>query len=225
MHFEILGEDQSGKKALDIIVPRMIGNGDTFRVFSYKGIGKIPKNLKGKTDPRKRILLDRLPRLLQGYGKAFSSHAATVIVVCDLDNRCLKAFRSELVKVLNACDPKPKACFCFAVEEGAVEEGEAWFLGDIAAIVQAYPGARRSILENYVNDSICGTWETLADAITHPGGAAALSGKGWKAVGREKAQWAANISPHMDMENNKSPGFRYFREKIRLPASPDVVFS
>ena len=46
MHFEILVEDQSGKKALDILIPKLIGLEHTFKVHSYKGIGRIPKNLE-----------------------------------------------------------------------------------------------------------------------------------------------------------------------------------
>ena len=218
MHFVILVEDQSGKRTLDIIVPKMIGDGATFKIIPYKGIGRIPKNLVGTTDPRKRILLDQIPRLLRGYGKTFSAYpaeySAVLLVICDLDGRCRKAFHTELVDVLSSSEPKPETYFCFAIEEG-----EAWLLGDLPAVFQAYPNARRSALENYVNDSICGTWETLADAI-HIGGAAALSKNGWVATGREKAEWADNISPHMDIENNHSPSFRYFREKIRFLASP-----
>jgi len=43
MHFEILVEDQSGKKALDILVPKIIGDRHTFKIRAYKGIGRIPK--------------------------------------------------------------------------------------------------------------------------------------------------------------------------------------
>ncbi len=35
-----------------------------------------------------------------------------------------------------------------------------------------------NILNSYVNDSICGTWETLADAV-YLGGAAALIASRW----------------------------------------------
>lgn len=66
MHFEILIEDQSGKKALDILMPKIIEKKHTHRVISYRGIGRIPKNLKSHTDARNRILLDRLPELLKG---------------------------------------------------------------------------------------------------------------------------------------------------------------
>jgi hypothetical protein len=36
MHVEILVEDLSGKKALDILVPRIIRGQDTFRVHFYR---------------------------------------------------------------------------------------------------------------------------------------------------------------------------------------------
>jgi hypothetical protein len=35
MHFEILVEDQSGKKALDILVQKIVGNDHTFRIIPY----------------------------------------------------------------------------------------------------------------------------------------------------------------------------------------------
>ena len=96
MHFEVLVEDLSGKKALDILIPKIIGDQHTFRVIEYRGIGHIPKNLKSSTDASKRILLDQLPRLLRGYGEAFAGYPedypAAVIVVCDLDDKCLKAY-------------------------------------------------------------------------------------------------------------------------------------
>ncbi|MEI7671469.1 MAG: hypothetical protein WCK00_05095 [Deltaproteobacteria bacterium] len=211
MHFEILVEDQSGKKALDILVPKIVGNEHTFIVHPYKGIGRIPKNMRDSEDARKRILLENLPKLLKGYGKTQAGRKRfpeVIILVCDLDDKCLKAFRDELNNILNTCHPKPEARFCFAIEEG-----EAWFLGDLHAVKVAYPKAKTSVLNSYANDSICGTWEKLADAI-YPGGALALSSKGWQAVGAEKSKWAEAISPHMDIENNQSPSFCYFCGKM-----------
>ncbi|AKB19629.1 hypothetical protein [Methanosarcina sp. WWM596] len=213
MHFEILVEDQSGKKMLDVLVPKIIGNEHSFMVRAYKGIGRIPGNLKGSSDPSKRILLDQLPRLLRGYGKTFASYPpdypAVVILVCDLDDKCMKAFREELCGILQTCNPQPKTRFCIAIEEG-----EAWFLGDIMAVKKAYPRSKDSILRSYKNDSICGTWERLADAV-YPGGSQKLSAQGWQHVGAEKSTWAKNITPHMDVENNNSLSFCYFRQKLR----------
>jgi hypothetical protein len=209
MHFEILVEDQSGKVALDILVPKIIGDTHTFKVIDYKGVGRIPKKMNADVDASKRILLNNLPKLLAGYGKSWPSGYGAVIVVCDLDDKCLKSFRSELDNLLNNCNSAPTACFCIAIEEG-----EAWFLGDIPAIKRAYPKAKEAVLNAYNNDSICGTWERLADAV-HQGGSQQLSSHGWHKVGIEKSRWAENISPYMDLDNNQSPSFNYFLEKLR----------
>jgi hypothetical protein len=212
MHLEILVEDQSGKKALDRLVPKIVGSGHTFVVHSYKGIGRIPRNMRNPRDATKRLLLDCLPKLLRGYGKTQAGRehfSETVILVCDLDDGCLKLLRDELDGILNLCNPRPKTRFCIAIEEG-----EAWFLGDLPAIKAAYPKAKDAVLASYVNDSICGTWEKLADAVC-PGGASSLSGKGWQAIGAEKSKWAEAITPHMEVANNKSLSFNYFVTSIR----------
>jgi len=194
MHFEILVEDLSGKKALDILIPKIIdmNAGHTFRVHSYKGSGHIPRDLQSVSDPSKRILLERLPKLIQGYDKTFSSYpdnyAAVLIVVCDLDNRCFREFRQELSNCLEKSAIQSQIYFCIAIEEG-----EAWYLGDINAIKIAYPQAKSAILDSYINDSICGTWD----------------------VGQEKTVWAENISPQMNVDINRSPSFGYFRNKLR----------
>jgi len=213
LHFEILVEDQSGKKALEILFPKIAGNSHTFSIHAYKGIGRIPKNLKDTDDPNKRILLDNLPKLLRGYGVTFANYPpnypAAVILVCDLDQKCLKDFRKELFEILEKINPHPETRFCIAIEEG-----EAWFLGDIPAIKMAYPKAKDVILHQYINDDICGTWETLADAV-YIGGAQKLSSLGYPGIGKEKGLWAENIPPHMNVEHNGSPSFCYFRRKIR----------
>jgi hypothetical protein len=190
-----------------------LGVRGTFTVHPYKGIGRIPRNMKDATDPSKRILLTNLPKLLKGYGRTFAgyptNYRAAVIVVCDLDDRSLNTFTSELHNILNACDPKPETRFCLAIEEG-----EAWLLGDLPALKVAYPNAKDDVLESYQNDSICGTWEKLADAV-YPGGVKALLQKGWYTVGAEKSRWAEEISPRMDVDHNLSRSFCFFRDAIR----------
>jgi len=156
MHFEILVEDQSGKKALDILVPAIIGRTNTYKVHAYKGIGHIPKNMKDTKNSVNRILLENLPKILKGYGRTFvgyhSDYKAVVILVCDLDSKCFKSFREELLTILNSCEQKPFAKFCIAIEEF-----EAWFLGDFDAIKFAYPTVNNCKLSSYVNVSIGGT--------------------------------------------------------------------
>lgn len=213
MHFEILVEDISGKTALEILIPKIIGNEHTFNVHSYKGIGRIPQGLRATSDPKKRILLDQLPRLIQGYGKTFagypSNYLAVLIIICDLDDRCLSTFRRELLDLVAKCSSSPDTHLCIAIEEG-----EAWYLGDLEAVKAAYPSAKDSSLNSYMSDSICGTWEKLADAV-FVGGSQNLSKLGWQAIGEEKSNWAKRISPYMDVDKNQSPSFCYFRNKLR----------
>ena len=78
----------------------------------------------------------------------------------------------------------------------------------------AYPSARDPVLNGYRQDSICGTWEVLADAV-HPGGPARLKKVGYPGVGKAKCEWAGQIAPHMDVNGNRSPSFRVFRDGVR----------
>jgi hypothetical protein len=190
MHFEILVEDASGKIALGHFLDKILGpDGEphTRKIVAYKGIGVLPKNLDKETDPKKKILLDKLPSLLRGYGRSFQQYDAVVMVVCDLDRRDYDVFTAELNAAVTACTPRP-----ITLVRLAVEEGEAWLLGDQAAVLTAYPTANAAVLENYQQDSICGTWETLADAV-HVGRAADLKKKvirrpeGRNASGRTKS--------------------------------------
>ncbi len=210
VHYEIFVEDLSGKMALEIIVPKIIGDNNTFKIYPYKGIGHIPKKLNAKSDVSKRILLDNLPRILNGCGKTYRDNSdVVIIIVCDLDNKCFKTFRKDLLDLLDSCEYKPNAKFCIAIEEF-----ESWFLGDLDAIKNAYPKAKDAILRKYKNDDICGTWEFLAEAI-YPGGIKVLSRKGYQIIGKEKSSWSQKISPYLNINENKSPSFCYFVSKLR----------
>lgn len=113
MHFEILVEDQSGKRMLDILIPKIIGNQHSFKVHAYQGIGCIPRKLTSGTSVRNRLLLDQLPRLLRGYGNTFANYSANyptaVILVCDL------------ILLSPRCCKKGKCCM------NAVRPEQAWF--------------------------------------------------------------------------------------------------
>jgi hypothetical protein len=212
MHFEILVEDASGKIALESILGKIFGSDSqdhTYKIIAYKGIGRIPKNLRGTSDPRNRILLDRLPRLLRGYGKSYQNFQAVVVVVVDLDDKDCMVFKQEMLNILNDCHPRPTTLFRIAIEEG-----EAWLMGDRNAVKAAYPRAKEHVLNAYMQDSICGTWEKLADAV-YPGGSQALKRLGWPHTGQAKCEWAKNIASHLDVDSNQSKSFQVFCDGIK----------
>ena len=71
-----------------------------------------------------------------------------------------------------------------------------------------------ALLNSYVNDSICGTWEKLADAV-YKGGANKLNKLGRQEIGIQKSIWALSITPYMDVSKNKSPSFNHFLSTLR----------
>jgi hypothetical protein len=213
MHFECLVEGRSDKTVLSILLPKIFGtynNPHTWKIHEHRGIGSLPSDLSAQPNRADQTLLHNLPSKLRAYGKA--SQDLVVVVLVDLDERpdC-RAFKAALQNTLQSCSPAPRTLFRIAIEEV-----EAWFLGDQDAIKAAYPDAKQSILDQYDQDSQYGTWELLADAI-YPGGCSHLQAKGKRSVGAlsEKRKWAANITPFMDINANRSPSFKVFRSGLQ----------
>jgi hypothetical protein len=212
MHLEVLVEDQSGTIVVEALLKKILGpkaQPHTYKIHAYKGIGHLPRNLRGQADPQKRILLDRLPKVLHGYGRSLQNLDAAVLVVVDLDDRDCFQFKQELVNVLNQCHPRPNALIRIAIEEV-----EAWFLGDPIALKKVYPRAKDSVINTYIQDSICGTWEKMADAI-YQGGSIKLKASGYPLVGAVKCDWARKISPLIDINHNRSKSFKVFCDGVR----------
>jgi hypothetical protein len=218
MHFEILVEDISGKALLDILIPQFlgpIGNPHTWRLHSYKGVGRLPAGLRPNSDASKRILLDQLPRLLAGFIR--NPGIDKIVVVVDSDSRRCDEFLAELKGAADNYGAGAKTMFRLAVEEI-----EAWYFGDQQAIRHAYPRAKGAALNRYVQDSVCGTWEILADAL-YPGGSQALKRGGWRTAGQVKHEWATTIGPRMVPDQNISPSFRKLRDGILRLANEDGI--
>jgi hypothetical protein len=209
MHIEILTEDSSSKALLEHLMPMLVDERDetlSWRTHAYRGIGRIPAGLTASSDASKRILLDQLPRLLRGYVRTPGVDA--VVVLLDTDDHDCVTFLAELQSLAELCGAVELVLFRLAIEET-----EAWYLGDRAALQRAYPNARMRVLDAYAQDSICGTWELVADAI-YPGGLRAVRGSGWPLAGQIKHEWADRIGPFLNPEANLSPSFAKLRDGI-----------
>ena len=211
MHFQFLIEDQSGKILIDSIMQKIIRENDTVTYDSkpFRGIGGFtPKNTIKETKTGK--LLNDLATYLRGFNKSLIGIPATIVVVMDNDNRDPADFYKQLEQVAANNHITIDHVFCIAIEEM-----EAWLLGDEAAILAAYPQARQQVLRSYIQDSVCGTWEVLADAV-YSGGSRRMKKEcpTFAEKGREKVAWARNIGIHMDLELNKSPSFNYFLAEL-----------
>lgn len=209
MHIEILVEDSSGARLMEHLLPKFIGaysDPHTWRIKNYKGIGHIPKKMSRKVDASKKTLLENLPKALAGYGNTPGYDA--VFVLIDTDNRDPTNFEYELNAMLSACANPPHTAFGLATEEL-----EAWYLGDRKALLAAYPRIKSQSLKNYVQDSVCGTWELLADALVK-GGSAAVKNGNWQHAGALKHEWAEKIGPLMNIKKNISPSFCKSKDKL-----------
>ncbi|MDR2761457.1 MAG: hypothetical protein LBB88_02515 [Planctomycetaceae bacterium] len=216
MRVEILVEDASGKIMLEHLIPKIIGIGVGHKIrviniqdLKHRVMSQMPRNL-ARTLSWDTILFKTLSIQFAAYSKSFDVGVGLIVVVIvDLDYHNYDDFISQLENLFQSCER--------SFDSGvflAVEEGEAWMLGDKKAILRAYPFAKKYVLDSYIQDSICGTWEWLADAI-FKGGAEKLTEIGYPQIGREKCQWADNIAQYMDAENNTSPSFINFRNGIK----------
>ena len=216
MYLEILVEDASGKVLLEHLVPKIIGlkgKPHRYRIVNiqelkYRVMAQMPRQ-QARTLPWDTILFRTLALQMKVYGKTLPRKNGIVVVVVDLDYRNERAFQTQLEALLTGCDPAPQGFVRLAVEEG-----EAWILGDINAVRRAYPLVKEYVLHSYEQDSICDTWELLADAL-YRGGSERLTEIGYPQIGCEKCRWADNIGQYMDVDANRSPSFQRFRDTLR----------
>lgn len=135
MHFQFLIEDQSGAALIEVLMQRIsLINGDiTYNCKSFKGLGGFTKKNTVKETKSGKLLND-LATYLRGFNKSLQYISAVIIVVLDNDTRNTEEFLAELNRVAQQNLITVDHVFCIAVEEV-----EAWLLGDAAAILAAYP--------------------------------------------------------------------------------------
>lgn len=128
--------------------------------------------------------------LLNGWLPRFLPRQHTFKVIQHDDCGDLK---SRLLGVLDFCDPKPAVLFRIAIEET-----EAFYLGDPAAIRRAFPEAKLARMKAYTQDTICGTWELFREVVG--------------AQVEDKPEWAERMSSWLGVawrgpQANHSPSF------------------
>ena len=189
MHFQFLIEDYSGAVLVDKVMQKLSEEAEfTFDIKSFKGIG----GFKGKghvKDIKTNKLLTDLPQYLRAFDNSLQGIDSCIIVVLDNDTRDTQQFEQELELQAQKAQISIDHVFCIAVEEM-----EAWLLGDEKALFLAYPLARDSKYKEYVQDSICGTWELLADVV-FKGGLKKFKKEcsTYREVGRYKAEWVTKL--------------------------------
>lgn len=196
-HIEFLVEEPSAEAALNVLLPKILPAGIGFKIHPYNG----------KSD-----LLKKLPARLRGY-KTWIPADWKIVVLTDED-------RGNCTEIKNAMESAgSRAGFVTKfINSGdfqvlnriAVEELEAWFFGDVPALVAAYPGVPPTLASRagYRDPDLIrgGTWEKLEKVLQNAGHFAA---------GLPKIEAAKEISNYMIPENNRSKSFQVFLSGIK----------
>jgi hypothetical protein len=184
------------------LLPRHI-----FTVIRHRGKGKLPGDVLKVPDIRREGLLDQLPAKLRAYGKELDPATDRVVVLVDLDDQDCFGLKQRLVALLDHCDPRPVVLFRIAIEET-----EAFYLGDPKAIREAFPQAKLQRMKDYEPDSICGAWELFQRVVG--------------ARSEDKVDWAEKMAPRLGTEwrgkdANRSPSFRQLCQGLlRIAGEP-----
>lgn len=219
MHIEILTEDRSGSVVVERLVNRLLEHEHidaSVAVRPHRGCGSLPKDWESRPLKFASALLDLLPAKCRAYNQVYANTDTILVVIMDSDNNDPDELRKELYRVCKkyARDVRSVIGLC-------TEEVEAWLLGDIKAIMKAYPECDIDMYQNYVQDSVCGTWEMLCK-VTYPESYEEIIDIGYPAIGHYKARWAEKISPYLQPENNVSPSFITFRNALLTALSNAV---
>lgn len=186
MHLEFLLEEQSMEAALLELVPKIVPD-HSFELHPHRGKPDLLKKLEGR---------------LRGYAR-WSVPELRVVVVVDRDSDDCHVLKRS---ILDVCASAGMPALCRI----AIEELEAWFFGDVAALRSAYPGvpvtlgARRGFRDP---DAIQGgTWEALERVLQRAG---------HYPTGMPKVEVATRVAERMDIEGNCSHSFRVLRSGLR----------
>jgi len=193
---EVLVEEPSAEAALDALLPRLLGS-IPFAVHPHRG---------------KDDLLAKLPGKLRGYaGWLPADWRILVIVDRDADDcRTLKRRLDAMAKAAGLRTRSSARPGRWAVANRiAIEELEAWFFGDWAAVKAAFPrvadGVPRRARYREPDRIQGGTWEALEQVLQEAG---------YFPAGLPKIEVARSISGHLDPTVNLSMSFRALRDVL-----------
>jgi hypothetical protein len=198
-HVEVLVEEASMEVALRKLIPRLIPD-LSFKIYASMG---------------KHGMLKRLPDRLRGYA-TFLPADWRVLVIVDRDDEDCRALKLKLDEVarnaglVTKTEGERRSISYAVINRIAVEELEAWFFGNWAAVHTAYPRVPPTIpaqAKYRLPDSITGgTWEALQRVLQRAG---------YFAGGLRKIEFAETVTEHMHPDLNTSPSFNALVSAIR----------
>lgn len=190
-HLVFFVEEPSTERFLTGFLSRFLSE-DQFRIHAYRGKSALEKNLE---------------RRLRGYARWIPKTWRIVILV-DRDNedcRTLKQRYEEIVRKAGLRSKFRSETNWVVATRIAIEELEAWYIGDWAALCDAYPrippnGDKRKKFRD--PDAVTGgTWEALEQV---------LQKAGYFRGGLEKVELARAMASRIRPHQNRSRSFQEF---------------
>jgi hypothetical protein len=192
-HLVVLVEEPSMEAFLRALLPRLLPRDRTFEVHPFQG----------KSD-----LLDKLEARLRGYA-AWLPDDWRIAIVVDRDDDDCRELKQRLEDIAARAGLRTRtragAARWQLVNRIAIEELEAWYFGDWAAVRAAYPRASASIPNRQGfrdPDAIAGgTWETFERVMRK---------HGYFKGGLAKLEAARAIGACVDPSRSQSRSFQVF---------------
>lgn len=198
MHIVCFVEEQSAEAALTNLLPRLLPDQSTFQLIVFQGKSDLLQNLSSR---------------LRGYASWLPEDWRIVVLVDEDRQDCiqLKAQLELAVQSVGLISKTRAGIGRFQViNRIAIEELEAWFLGDIEALRQVYPLLPASLANRKKfrdPDQVPGgTWEALENV---------LQSCGYHPSGYPKVIAAQKISQYMNLNNNRSLSFQIFCQGLQ----------
>lgn len=197
MHLEFLLEEPSAEAFFTGFLPRILPEGTTWNLIQFQG----KANLLAKLDSR-----------LRGY-RSWLPEDSRIVVVVDEDRGDCRALKKRLEDAALSAGLLTKSSargVPFQVlNRIAVEELEAWFLGDVEGLRTAYPGVPRSLgsQKNFRDPDAVrgGTWEAIERV---------LQKAGHFPGGLGKIELGRTMGEHLDPSRNRSGSFQCFLQGL-----------
>jgi len=196
-HLELLVEEPSMEAFLRALLPRLLPQDRTFEVHPFQG----------KSD-----LLGKLEDRLRGYA-AWLPADWRIVVVVDRDDEDCRELKDRLESIARRAGLRTRTRAGNApwqlVNRIAIEELEAWYFGDWAAVCSAYPRASSNVPRRQGfrdPDAIAGgTWEAFERVMQE---------HGYFKGGLLKIEAARAIGANIDHARSSSRSFRAFSDAI-----------
>jgi hypothetical protein len=197
MHLEFLLEEPSAEAFLTGFLPRILPDGTTWNLIQFQG---------------KANLLAKLESRLRGY-RSWLPEDGRIVVVVDEDRGDCLALKKRLEDAALSAGLLTKSSargVAFQVlNRIAVEELEAWFLGDVEGLRTAYPGVPPSLgsQKNFRDPDAVrgGTWEAIERVLQRAGH---FPG------GLGKIELARTMGEHLDPSRTRSRSFKCFLQGL-----------